>query len=249
MTPNPQILAFIDETGDYVMNNFNEAYPVFATCALTCTAEKYVATVLPALAKVKYRFWGTECIVFHGAKIRSRKYPFVILKDEAVANAFMEALAGAFAEIDALIIAAAIHKPRHLAQYVDPQDPFYLSLQFLLERLHMQWGNKVSAERPLLCIFEKRGPDEDARTRDWFANICRGDNHRFETFNFECDFRKKEDNVCGHQIADLAAYTVARYAETGDKERKDWKAVSPKIRRSWLGKIEGYGLKIFPPPP
>lgn len=249
MALNPEILAFIDETGDYVLDNFNEQYPIFATCALTCTTEQYVKTAIPALAKVKYRFWGTECVILHGAKIRSRKHPFVNLKNQETADAFMEAVAGAFAELEGFIIAAAIHKPRLLAQYADPQNPFFLSLQFLLERLHMQWGTKVSADRPLLCIFEKRGPEEDKRTATWFHNICGGENHRSETFHFECDFRPKEDNVCGHQFADLAAYTIARYAEAEDKDRKDWKAVSPKIRKNWWGKMDGYGLKIFPPAP
>ncbi len=244
---NPKYVAFIDETGDYVLHGHDPGYPIFATCALTTTTELYLKTVIPAMSAVKYRFWGHECLVFHGARIRSRKHPFTNLKDEGVRDEFMEAVAQAFGKIEAHLIGAAIHKPRHCAQYIDPGNPFYLSLQFLLERLAMHWSGRLSPAQKLLCVFESRGASEDNITKGWFQKICAGENHRNHVFHFECDFRGKDVNVIGHQFADLAAYTVAKYAETGDEDRLDWRAVKPKLRKSWSGRILGYGLKIFPP--
>ena len=245
--PRTELIAFIDEAGDYGLETIDPKMPVFATCALTMRVEDYLTTAVPSLNRVKYKFFGSECVVLHGHKIRQRDGEFRILKVQAVREEFMDAISTAFAGIpDASLICAAIRKAQHKEQYAAPEDPFFLSLQFLLERLEMHWWGKASAERRLLCVFEKRGPDEDARTRAWFDDICAGGNHRGRVFHFDADFRPKTDNVVGHQYADLAAYSFARFVETGNADRKDWQAVSPKLRRSPTGEAGGWGLKIFP---
>ena len=50
-------------------------------------------------------------------------------------------------------------------------------------------------------------------------------------------------------MADLAAYPIARFVETDDGDRMDWKSILPRIRKGPFGKIDGYGLKIFPDTP
>jgi hypothetical protein len=245
--PRTEFVAFIDEAGDYGLEDIDANMPVFATCALTMTVEDYVRAAIPMMQWVKYHFFGTETVVFHGHKIRQRAGPFSILKDEALRNEFMDAVTHCFEQLPPnSLICAAIKKAEHKAQYVDPGDPFALSLCFLLERLEMHWAGKLHDKRRLLCVFEKRGPDEDARTRKTFTEVCAGKNHRQRVFHFDIDFRHKQDNVVGHQYADLAAFSLARFVETGREDRKDWQAVKPKVRCSPQGRMTGWGLKIFP---
>jgi hypothetical protein len=244
--PGPEHVAFIDETGDHGLEKIDPNFPIFAICAVTTTVLKYTTNAAANLKQIKYHYWGHECEVIHGYKIRKKSGPFQFLKDQKASTAFYESLCLAFEELDATIVSAAIHKPNHKKQYSAPDNPFFLSLQFVLERLKMQWGGKISAAKPLLCVFEARGRDDDARTTDWFNEICAGKNFRGEIFPFISDFKKKEQNVCGHQYADLAAYTIARFVETGDETRKDWTVVKKRLRKSLLGNIQGYGLKTFP---
>ena len=194
---------------------------------------------------IKYSFFGNECVVFHGHKLRQRSPPFDILKDPAVRTEFMDAVAWAIGKLDGCLIAAAVHKKRLVGQYVTPEDPFFLSLQFLLERLHMHWEAELLKGHRLLCVFEARGRAEDRRTQAWFDQICDGKNYRGKKFAFDADFRGKDQNVAGHQYADLVAYAACRFVETNDDARVDWQAVKGKLRTIG-GDFMGHGLKVFP---
>ncbi len=114
-----------------------------------------------------------------------------------------------------------------------------------MERLHARWEIELLKGNRLLCVFEKRGKAEDRRTLDWFNEICGGKNYRSRQFPFDADFRPKEDNVIGHQYADLVAYAACRYVETGDETRRDWLAIKDRL---WTrkGERKGHGLKVFP---
>lgn len=239
-------IAFIDETGEYGLETVDPKFPVFATCAVTSTVKGYLEQSKPKLEAIKQQVFGAQDVIFHGHKIRQKEDPFHILKDQKTHDTFMAHIVKAFGELDGIIIAAAIRKDLHKKQYSEPENPFFLSLKFVLERLAMHWGGTIGPSNKLLCVFEKRGRKEDARTKVWFDAICAGNNFRGQVFHFESDFQSKDENIPGHQYADLSAYTVARYAETKDETRKDWIAIKGKIRKSWFGKIEGYGLKIFP---
>lgn len=243
--PGPELIAFIDESGDFELRNINPHYPVCAQCALTSTVEGYLAKSVPALLRVKYDFFGNECIVLHGSKIRRRSGPFSILSDISVREDFQKAIARALEEIDGCLIVAAVHKQRHVATYLRPYDPFYLSLKFLLERLYLNWSLELRKGKRLLCVFESRGKNEDQRTTNWFNGICAGDNQSNAVFPFDLDFRPKDQNVIGHQYADLVAYAACRFVETWDDTRSDWLAVKGKLRAVYGERI-GHGLKVFP---
>jgi hypothetical protein len=243
--PKPELIAFIDESGDFELAKIDQRYPICAQSALTSTVDEYLAKAVPNLMNLKYHFFGNEAIVMHGHKIRKRSASFDILKDDDTRESFMQAVGWAINELDGCLIVAAVDKPKHRAQYFHPEDPFFLSLQFLLERLYMHWASRLTGGRRLLCVFEKRGPKEDARTAKWFEEICEGKNYRNQKFPFTADFRSKDDNIIGHQYADLVAYAACRFVETGDEERRDWQAVKEKLRKV-EGKFETHGLKIFP---
>jgi Protein of unknown function (DUF3800) len=240
-------VAFIDETGEYGLESINPRFPLFALCTLTSTVTGYLTKSEPILKELKRTFFDTDEVVLHGHKIRQKKDPFHILKKPEIMASFMESVCTSFDELDGHLIAAVIEKEKHKKQYSDPENPFFLSLKFVLERLYMHWRGVVGKNNKLFCVFEKRGKQEDARTESWFNRICAGENYKGDTFHFDCDFRDKKENLCGHQYADLAAYSIARYVESRDKKRKDWIAVEPRIRRNArTQEIEGYGLKIFP---
>lgn len=243
--PQSQLVAFIDESGDFEMNKIDPRNPVCAQCAITSTVEAYSGTTVSNMVRMKYHFFGTECVILHGHKIRKKSGDFSFLQDENVRLLFMESLVYCFSQMAGALIIAAVDKPKHKAKYVHPEDPFFLSLQFLLERLHDHWRAHLQGGVRLLCIFEKRGPADDRRTREMFDRICGGENYRNRQFPFDADFRLKSENIVGHQYADLAAYTACRYVESRDEERKDWKAVRGKLRTTQGGFL-GHGLKIFP---
>ena len=52
-------------------------------------------------------------------------------------------------------------------------------------------------------------------------------------------------NDNGLQIADLCAYPTAKLILTGT-ESSSYMVIKDKFRKSNRGKVEGYGIKIFP---
>lgn len=248
LLPRTELIAFIDEAGDFTLDPIDPRMPVCAQCALTSTVDQYLAAMVPAMMRLKYHFFGNECVVMHGHKIRKKAAEFRILQDEAIHAEFMDAICKCFEALEGCLIIAAVDKPRHVAKYVYPDEPTFLSLQFLLERLHDHWRPRLAVNRRLLCVFEKRGDDEDARTLAIFNEVCAGRNYRHRVFHFDADFRPKSDNVVGHQYADLAAYTACRYVEARNGDRKDWRAIEGRLR-SVGGTFFGHGLKVFPPFP
>lgn len=88
------------------------------------------------------------------------------------------------------------------------------------------------------------GRTEDALLLEKFGLYCER-NAWNRHLPFRAVFAAKEENISGLQVADLAAYTVARFVQTGNGDRPDWKAIEPRFRRGPKG-IFGWGLKVFP---
>jgi hypothetical protein len=233
-------IAFIDESGDHGMGNIDPAYPWFALAAVVYREKDYIDDELASVGRTKLGFWPHEGAVFHAYEIKKRVGLFSILVDPTVEASFRAELCAMFRRSSGKIIAAVIHKGRHKDQYVTPLDPYFLTVQFVLERIHMMTGDGTK------LVFESRGKAEDKIVGDWCAKICGGENHRHHTFKFEVSFAKKSANIVGLQIADLACQPTIAYVDNKETQRPDWLAVRTRFRADWLGKIEGRGLKSFP---
>lgn len=65
-------------------------------------------------------------------------------------------------------------------------------------------------------------------------------------FPFEMVFASKRQNMPGLQIADLAAYPIARHVIDPGAANPAYDFVARRFRRSPKGEADGWGLKIFP---
>lgn len=233
-------IAFIDETGDHGMANINPQYPYLGIIAVLYRRETYITEEVPALTRLKMDFWGHEGVIFHDYDIRKKVGPFRVLIDTTTREAFWLALCEHFSQSKAKIISAVIDKEAHAAQYNAPENPYRLAVQFVLERIHMEAGSGVP------IVFESRGKKEDKVLSGWCEEICNGGNFRGNQFDFDVSFAKKKDNVAGLQISDLACLPIIEGIRNPDTERADWVAVKSCIRKSHDGRLNGWGLKIFP---
>ena len=50
----------------------------------------------------------------------------------------------------------------------------------------------------------------------------------------------------GLQIADLVAHPIGRHVIDPTQENRAYARIEPKFRRSPQGRVQGYGLKVFP---
>jgi len=195
---------------------------------------------LPSIAQTKFDFWGHEGVILRSYDIKKKQGPFSICCNPVTQIRLRAELCRLFGRSKVKLIAAVIDKVRHNAQYSTPSNPYYLAVQFVLERIFMMTGAGTSV------VFESRGKAEDEIVRGWADSVSAGDNFRHQQFGFSISFAKKKWNVGGLQIADLACQPIIHYVEQPKTDRKDWLAVHARMRTNWLGKLDGYGLKVFP---
>lgn len=220
--------------------------PIFVLCAALYRINDYLSHDQPLLTDIKFRLWYHDNVVFHSYSIRKRVYPFQALVDANKEQNFRNEINRFFDKSKVTLIASAIHKPRHKEKYIAPENPYFLSTQFVLERIFGEIRNKGGRTKETVCVLEGRGKKENRIVQTWFDEICSGQNQWRCPFPFRAQFAPKKANMAGLQVADLAAYPIARYVENPEIDRSDFKVIEPRIRRNGAGNIIGYGLKIFP---
>jgi hypothetical protein len=234
--------AYVDESGDAGLDNIDPSFPVFVLCVALYKTNDDLIKDVNYLSSLKIKFWHNDGVVFHSYKIRNKVCPFENMNNPEVAEAFMGAVGKFFEQSCVTLIAAAINKPKHKAQYREPVHPYDLAVQFCLERVygHVGYGGEV------MFVFEKRGKTENKILRKNFLSVCARGNLWKAQLPFQISFASKSENIPGLQVADLAAYPIARVVETANRGRKDWLSILPRIRKNAFGRIDGWGLKIFP---
>ena len=183
---------------------------------------------------------GHEGIVLHSRDIRKAQGEFGFLTDKERKARFLEALNQLMTESDYKLIAVAIRKDRHVRQYRYPTDPYELALLLAMERLL----SVAEAERQadVTVIAEARGKKEDRELHVAFQRIVTTgtafvEGARFRQIRFTLRFVTKPMNVTGTQLADLAAYPIARRVLDPTKPNRAYDIIRPKLCRP---------LNIFP---
>lgn len=239
-------VAYFDESGDHGMDNIDAGFPVFVLCACLFKREEYLTRELAEFSRLKFKNFGHDAIVLHSRDIRKRIGPFQILTNDARRESFMADINAYFEGTTGTLIAAGVDKIKHKAQYFDPWNPYALSLLFCLERLYACLKERGETGKTMFCVFEERGQNEDRALALQFEQICSGQNSWGE-LPFRMVFASKKTNMPGLQFADLAAYPIARHIMDSNKTNKPFDILKKKFRcRRSDGRIQGWGLKIFP---
>ncbi len=85
---------------------------------------------------------------------------------------------------------------------------------------------------------------------NWKRVIDRGTYHvsvdQFKQKIVDFNMLSKRDNNVGLQIADLCAYPIARHILNSEEPYVPFKIIENKFSKGSDGKIEEFGLKVFP---
>jgi hypothetical protein len=117
---------------------------------------------------------------------------------------------------------------------------------FGLERVFRFLQSKGEHERISHIIFEKRGRREDNELELEFRRVCGGSNYLNKQFPFEIVFADKKSNSGGLQFADLLARPIGRAVLNSQQENRAYNTIKKKFYANNTGKVEGWGLKVFP---
>lgn len=239
-------IVYVDESGDHGLVTMDPYYPVFVLAFCLFSKSDYVERICPALQRLKFRFWGHEEQVLHEHDIRKPNRNYGFLFDAEKRGRFLIAINELIREMPFQLVAAVIRKQEFRRQYVDPVNPYGLAMEFGLERIHRELEGKGQAGKLTHVVVEKRGKKEDDDLELAFRRICDGANVHRKPLLFELTMIPKTSNSAGLQLADLLARPVGIKVLRPDQPNRAYDILKGKFRRSPAGKIEGWGLKIFP---
>lgn len=245
----PDFRLFIDESGDPSPSSINPDFPIFVLSGCIFEESAYVKTCAE-VDTLKRDLFGSTDVVLHSRDIRKCEGAFTKLFDLDLKQQFYERLNTVLSKNDYTVIAVAIRKDDFISRYGKlADDPYELSLSFLLERALMHTDKKSTAI--MSVTIEGRGAREDAILQSRYNELLdRGTKNitpeRFKKRFSGISFRRKRDNDCGLQIADLCAYPIARHLINPKEPYPAFDILEKKIRRGPTGSVDGYGLKVFP---
>ncbi|MBS1262068.1 MAG: hypothetical protein MAG453_01407 [Calditrichaeota bacterium] len=240
-------VIYLDETGDHSLDRIDKGFPVFVLVIFLCAADIYTSAIVRDVIRLKLKTWGHEGVVLHSRDIRKAQNDFAFLKIPRKRNLFMQRLNQIMGGSEYTLITSAIHKEKHKETYGSKAyHPYHLSVKFCLERL-VPFLEENNQREAVICA-ESRGKREDRLLEAEFRRyVVEGTeflpSQRLRNIGFRIKFFKKERNIVGHQMADLAAYPIARYLISGDSSYRPFAVIRSKFYDG-PGRISG--LKIFP---
>ena len=240
-------IVYLDETGDHSLELIDKDFPVFALAMFTCDTTYYNHTILPAVAQLKTDYFGHEGVILHSRDIRKAQKDFGFLTNPQKRSEFVDRINEIMRNFDYTLIVSVIKKQDHKEKYgMAADNPYDLAMKFCLERL-LAFLEKAQ-QKEVYLIAESRGKKEDNDLElSFFKIISQGTEYnsadRFKKIDFKLKFVPKAMNVVGTQLADLAAYPIARHILHPDRQNLAYDIVSTKF---YKGKGWVRGLKIFP---
>jgi hypothetical protein len=205
----------------------------------------------------KAAWLGSWQVRVHEPDVRRRSRWFHS-EDPLREQAIIDALSAQLSELDFTCIAAVIDKRQLRAHYpagkVDdflPESTFLMCVDFIFERI-VHFLYHVGGDAQGIVIAEARGPREDAEVHAEFLRL-----HLFGTqyiadgyFRNQLrpyiEFRKKDRNDSGLQIADLVARPIADKVLRPNTTPERWQAIASKIYDGNQERRSSYGVKVFP---
>jgi len=242
----PGYQIFVDESGDHGLATIDPQYPVFVLAFCVIAHDDYMGSVLPQVTALKLRHFGHDQVILHERDIRKDHGDFIILREPTRKAAFLEEMNSLIHGLPITLFASVIRKDHLVGKYSSPGNPYELALEYGLERVDHYLSRQARGPGRLPVIIEKRGRREDGELELEFRRICGGGNYKTKDLKFFPRFVPKSANVIGLQIADLVARPIGLSVQRPEQHNRAFELLEKKLYRGPGGKIDGWGLKIFP---
>lgn len=204
------LLLFLDESGDHLLTWKDPDYPLFVLSCIIVRPSDYIEVIIPALGKIKVKYWGHEGVVLHSSEIRRQEGLFGILRNRDTRESFMDDQRLAITCLPYRLTVAIIDKRR--TSLVNVSNPYALALHSCL----MQAQQMMPGEPIYKVIAESRGLREDAQLI-------------LEAGDLPIIVAPKRGNLAGLQMADLCAYPCGRHYLNPMRNNRAWDDVAKKM--------------------
>ncbi|HWL71743.1 MAG TPA: DUF3800 domain-containing protein [Geminicoccus sp.] len=239
-------VIFVDESGDHGLSNIDPNFPIFVLNFCIFRKDHYINSVVPALQSFKFRWFGHDVVILHEHDIVKQRPPFVFLQNPIKRDGFIQELTAIMERAEFTLISAVIDKRRLLHRYARPENPYGIGLRFCMERTWAFLREHAQELKQTAVIVERRGKREDDELELTFRRVCDGANRWGLMPSLRFVPADKRVNSSGLQLADLTARPIGRHVLAPQQPNRAYEIIATKLRRSPAGKVEGWGLKVFP---
>jgi hypothetical protein len=241
-----RFIAFFDECGDHSLDKIDADFPLFVLSTVIMERADYISVVVPAMTRLKLRFWPHEGVNLHSREIRKAHGDFAFMQVPTQRAAMMAAISELMSTLPFTLFITAIRKQKHKDRYgQEAANPYDVALAYSFERvLHFL---ESEGETHLPVTAEARGKNEDNELAAAFLRIMTegtryNSAQRFRALTCPQTFRRKADNIAGMQVADLCAHPAARHVLKPDQPNQAYEVIKPHIyQRAGVS-----GWKVFP---
>lgn len=223
---NKKILVFLDETGNPSLQKIDPDFPLFAVAGVIFDPIDYPDTVF-RFNKMKLNYFAHEGIILHSREIAGREGDFSFLNNDDLRHPFLSEVSQ-HVNLSKMKIAAGVIKKKELKEkYAKPFNPYDLAFGFVFEKAFNYACNEKADY--INFIIEARGPKEDTELHEVFEYLKKKDEKgiirafpryidqgKLGKIHTRLEFRKKQSNIIGLQLADLVGSPIARTIFKGE---------------------------------
>lgn len=243
-------IVYVDESGDASLAGIDPKFPVFVLAFCIFFKKNYAQNVVKDIENLKFKYFGHDMVVLHEREILKSTGAFKHFNKTMQNNLIMD-LTDIIENNNFIVVSCVIHKEKLKTAYVHPENPYFLAMQFGLERIFKFLQEKNQAHLKTHIVFEQRGLNEDRDLELEFRRVCAGQNTHNLTYPFEIVLASKKVNSTGLQFADLIARPIGNHVLRPEQPNRAFEVLKHKFYceggRGQTGmRYEGYGLKIFP---
>lgn len=231
-------IVFVDESGSPTLNPLDPHYPIFVL--VFCVVEKatYADRIQPSIKRLKFDFFGHDMAVLHAHDIRKPKGDFTFLLNPVLRERFLARIDEVVRDAEMHLVVHIIDKPKLIAKYAKPFDPYHIALRMCLEQLSSFLKERGQAGRLTHVIAESRGKAEDQRLELEFLRILdpghdwgMAGRFRIQDTPFALRFVDKKINSAGLQLADLTGQPIGRNYLKPDQPNHAFDLLRSKVLR------------------
>ena len=203
-----EYIVYGDETGDHSTKSIYDDHPVFALTLCVFSKRDYIDHVIKPFKELKFRFWGHDAVILHGAKLRRQVEDFQFLQNKIKRELFIDELSEAIQNSPFSVISTAIDKRLLQEMNPNPINAYELSLEYCMERVYRFLQEKNQPKKVTHIIIESRGSNFDNELNISFRKILEKNIDHQIAYPLKLIFVDKKANSVGLQIADLVAHPM-----------------------------------------
>lgn len=247
---------FVDECGAHSLKA-KEKFGAFCLAAII-VADENLREIDRKWKRWKRGHLGSAAKVVHEPDIRRGSNSFWCSGDAAKRQRAVTALDRILGRLDFAAVVCVVHRAHYVEevgkQALDeslPDHSYLMTMHFIVERLAMALHGQFKGARGRLVV-ESRGPAEDAKIQYEFARLFLDGTSYISAswirrqFCPGIEFRTKEENVTGLQLADLLARPCGEKVLDPMSIPDRWKVFREKLCPDTETEHSILGLKIVP---